>query len=74
VYSILPSLNLYLWNQEDIEWDREKLRPKGNDNEVLTGVKIQETVDSSSALLSVFINSSVDSKKKIELVKLAIFK
>jgi hypothetical protein len=35
VHLILPFLNLYPWNQEDIEWGREELRPKGSDNDVL---------------------------------------
>jgi hypothetical protein len=73
VYSIPPSLNLYPWNREDIEWGREELRPKGNDDEALTGVEIRETADSSSALLSISINGSVDGEEKVEPVELAIF-
>jgi hypothetical protein len=73
VYSIPLSLNLYPWNQEDKEWGREELRPKGNDDDVLTGVEIQETADSSSALLSISINGSVDGEEKVEPVESAIF-
>jgi hypothetical protein len=73
VYSISSSLNLYPWNREDIEWGREKLRPKGNDDDILTGVEIRESADSSSALLSISINGSVDGEEKVEPVKLAIF-
>jgi hypothetical protein len=73
VYLILPFLNLYPWNQEDIEWGREELRPKGSDNDVLAGVKVRETADSSSALLSISIKSSLSGKEKVEPVELAIF-
>jgi hypothetical protein len=73
VYSIPPFLNLYLWNQEDIEWGREELRPKGSDDDVLAGVKVQETADLSSALLSISIKGSVSGEEKVEPVELAIF-
>jgi hypothetical protein len=74
VYSIPLFLNLYPWNQEDIEWGRKELRPKESNDDVLAGVKVRETVDSSSLLLSISIKSSVSGKKKVEPVELAIFK
>jgi hypothetical protein len=73
MYSTPPFLKLYPWNQEDIERGREELRPKGSDDDVLAGVKVRETADSSSALLSISIKGSVSGEEKAEPVELAIF-